>query len=144
MSRLIWTIWIQKFFPSLTLQAHQFRSNIFIRIWKMFYLPNKFFAMWTECWLTQERCHKFVSIDLKGERSKSAVIAWYCSDVFEKRKFIVQIMIFKIICTWCTRLRIAPRRRLNAARSLNSGPPVDLVLVATAPCVLLWSIGKKI
>lgn len=50
----------------------------------------------------------------------------------------LQVPHFRDINTWWTRLRIAPRRRLKAARSLNSGPPTALVL-ATAPCVLLWS-----
>lgn len=44
--------------------------------------------------------------------------------------------------TWWTRLRIAPRRRLKPARSLNSRPP-DTAATGAAPlCELFWSAGK--
>lgn len=40
--------------------------------------------------------------------------------------------------TWWTRLRIAPRRLLKPARSLNSRPPPDTVATGAAPLCALF------
>lgn len=95
------------------------------------YSPNKFTTMWTEGGLTQECCHKLMSIDLSiGNRE------------WEKIKSVTDQKIWKSSeITWCTRRRIAPRRRLNPARSLNS--LLTATVCSTSASTLAWSVKSR-
>lgn len=85
--------------------------------------------MWAKRWLSQKGRHEFVSIYLwiYWKVNICSIHFWWWFMQGPQK------------LTWWTRLRIAPRRRLKATRSLNSAADTVFVCALLPLCTLLWS-----